>query len=111
MSKTTVTVERALCDFCGKEESYHKCITCGKDICSDCRKTKAVVYPHSIYCSGGYDGTYCHACDLTQADNPTTLWLAYVKIATLRGEFKRWQEDFDSRVNNAEAEVKRLVKE
>lgn len=110
MSLKIVQQETHACDFCGTGQSYMDlCSSCGKDICYDCSKVKAVKYPHSTWASGSGDGLYCIKCDADKASSPDRLWLAYAKIKSLRAEYKRFNDDFENRRMVAEKEVQHAL--
>lgn len=40
--KQTITVDVQRCDFCdSKDQTWNKCLRCGKDLCCTCRKRYA----------------------------------------------------------------------
>lgn len=108
--KKQVTVDQCFCDFCGKEASgYSKCLSCGKDVCYDCQKTKVKEYRHAINVMGSGDGLYCLECNDKLLGNGDKLHSAYCKIESLRNEAKAWSEDFRKRSSDAENALKALV--
>ena len=106
--KKQVTKTINVCDFCKKEDIYGTCTGCGKDICYDCQKTAAVEYPHSIVCSGSYDGLYCHACDERLVNDP--LHRAYATIRSLRHEQEGACKSVKQRADKAEAAIREMLK-
>jgi hypothetical protein len=58
-----VMITKRICDFCKKEETYDKCLSCGKDICYKCQKTEAKIYQFALNFKGSEDGIYCNDCD------------------------------------------------
>ena len=104
--KTSKTIESHVCDFCKQsDQCYDKCVTCGKDVCYDCKKVAGVEYPHSVCCSGSGDGFYCHECD---AKDSTSLHAAYVAIRSLRLEAESFYRGYRERSEKAELRLKEL---
>ena len=108
--KKKIESEETICDICGKDACYDKCLGCGKDICWECKdKGRAVEYKHAINFSGSGDGTYCHECDKRLAESGDPLHAAYRAIALLRQESKAIYEYFSKRGDAAEAHLKSLL--
>lgn len=107
--KKAVQVEVAVCDFCGTEQSWgcDACLRCGKHICYECKKTKAVEYTHGVHFSGSGDGAYCVTCNAAMEANPDQLFTAYQRIAALKAEARRFQHDFEARREAAEVALKK----
>ncbi len=104
----TILKEVHCCDKCGKDEHYiSKCDNCHSEYCWNCRVGNIVAFPHSIYCEGSGDGSYCTHCvdELKRQKDPRLM--AYLAIQDLRGEMKRDADKFKARVDATEAEVKR----
>ena len=105
------TKEVHCCDKCGKDEDYiSSCDNCGAEYCWDHRKDNLISYPHSMYCSGSGDGSYCKKCveKLTAAKDPRLL--AYIAILDLRTEAEEAGKAFKKRVDAAEARIARYAK-
>jgi hypothetical protein len=87
MTKTKMT-EYKVCDICKEGNAYHKCLSCGKDICYDCKKEWSKEYIHSLFFSGSDDGLYCNECDqklsITWEDK---LHNAYVEMEALKQKY------------------------
>lgn len=112
MPMTRVMVDSYSCDSCGDDcgaYSSGTCLGCGKVYCYDCRKTKAVKYSHAVYFEGSGDGLYCNPCNLSMAGN--TIHSAYLEIASLKAELKRWGDDFKRRSDVAEKALRDLQTE
>jgi len=106
--KKQVTVEKSFCDMCEKEASgYSRCDCCGLDFCYECGKTELKEYKCAVHFSGSGDVSYCHACDSRLLHNGDKRHAAYRKIASLRNEESGWYKNFEARVKQAEAELKK----
>lgn len=111
--EVTKTVE--FCDACGKEYDYPRhCLKCGRAFCYECSKEYGIEYPHAVHFGGSDDGFYCKACDeelrkIPDRSKTTKIHQAYLKISSLRLEYKRWYEELDVREKQAEAELKDLL--
>ncbi len=105
-----VTQDTYFCDVCLAEQRWGcgHCIRCGKHICSKCTDSNAVEYRHSVNCMGSGDGMYCTACNSAMERNPDSLFLAYLRIASLRAEAKRFNDDFEIRRTLAEDALKKI---
>lgn len=106
MVKKMVSVEVKSCDFCGKGDCYCQCMSCGKDICYDCKKRQALELPHSVYCIGSGDGEYCSQCAADPEVQRTPLFRSYQSIRSLRDELEGFQQRFEARRKVAEEECK-----
>jgi len=98
------------CDECGKEigeYSQYKCLGCGKTYCYDCAKKLGTQYPFAVVFQGSADGYFCKQCDAHPPDKVYKLHTAYLKIALLRDEVKKWHEDFERRSRKVEEYIER----
>ncbi len=104
------------CDACGKEYDYaHQCMKCGREFCYDCKDKYGIEYPHAVRFGGSGDGFYCLACDeelrkIPDRSKNTQIHQAYLKISSLRLEWKRLCEEFGCREKMVEAELQKLLK-
>ena len=107
--KKQITIEQSFCDVCGNKSSgYSQCISCGKDLCYDCKKTHAIEYAHAVHFQGSGDGLYCLDCDAKLLAANDKKHAAYLKIRQLRNEEMGWYNDFRVRVEQAEKALKAL---
>ena len=104
--KEVKSVTVTCCDFCGKDNCFHQCMNCGKDICYDCLDRHAVQLPHAIYCMGTGDGEYCEECARNSEVQRTPLFQSYQKIRSLKDELFGFHERFDICRKKAEAKCK-----
>lgn len=109
MCKKRKYVDYNQCDFCCSEEDcYSKCLTCGKDVCYECKKTVGVSYEHSVFWGGSGDGFYCYACD---AITKSKIHTAYRLIRALRLEGQGFNAEFSLKAKEANKYVEQLLKE
>lgn len=107
--KKLVTKEVDYCDSCNSEHSLYTCLTCKKEFCYSCSKTKAIEYPHSIHFRGSGDGFYCLECNskhMAAGDNP--LFNCFVQIKNLRNQYEVLSQDIKEAGKRAEEALKRL---
>ena len=109
--KKIIPTETIMCDICGENESYDKCLKCGKDICYTCIENgKAIKYQHSVHCGGSMDGVYCKQCDERLKSGGDLLYDAYLTIKTLRSEHQTLYESLIQRSDAAEEFIQQLRK-
>lgn len=107
--KKIIEKEVQICDHCRKETYCDTCLNCGVEHCWECRKTDGVEYTHAIYVSGSGDGYYCNSCNSELLQNHSNdVFNAYLVIADLKQEAKRWNRDFKTRSDKAETLLKKL---
>lgn len=110
--KRTISKEVVCCDKCYTEIGYsNPCMSCGAELCYECKKKHGVEYNHAVYFSGSGDGFYCNPCDvkLTKSGKDKR-HNAYLAVKSLRDELEAWSVNFKSRQLVAEDVVKRLAK-
>jgi hypothetical protein len=108
--KKPLTIQQSYCDFCGEKASgYQLCLSCGRDFCYDCARKHGVEYNHGVHCAGSGDGLYCLECDQKMREKGDRLHSAYVKIHILREQEKSFYEDFKTRCEAAENELKTIL--
>jgi hypothetical protein len=108
--KKKIEVEIDACDFCNDDDdTYEKCLGCGKHVCYDCQETVGVRMTHGVYFRGSDDGFYCNSCLNDDKVVSTPLYRAYQKIAFLRTECENWNKGFKERMDSAEAELESLL--
>ncbi len=109
--KKLIEKEVTLCDRCGKETYCEQCLGgCGIEHCWECRRERGVEYTHTVHFSGSDDGYYCTLCNTKLSEQGSDdLHNAYLTIADLRREVKKWSADFETRSDKAEALLKQLV--
>lgn len=108
--KATKTVEYRQCDFCRSDSDscFHKCLSCGKDVCYSCKDKVGVEYRRAVSVSGSGDGFYCHDCD---EKDTSELHTAYQQMRSLTRESEGFYTDFRKRSEVAEKKVKQLRNE
>ncbi len=114
MSIKIKEVEVKVCDFCDKDENAREeCLSCGKHICYNCKKTAGRVFHHAVYFSGSGDGFFCNQCIAEKPKNPKVekLLNAYLRIAALRTETELQCTALKERIDKAEAALKELQPE
>ena len=110
--KKTITKEVEVCDFCGSEDAYYKCLECGVYMCSGCLDEKGVEYKHAVHFSGTGDGTYCKPCDkkLSQSGDDL-LHFDYVILSELVIEYNNFMRRLAVKKDGIEKEIEALYKE
>jgi hypothetical protein len=103
----TITVD--VCGICNADCASHHdtCTGCGMAVCQTCRP-HLKVYEKRVFLYGD-DVQYCLSCLSKLHQKPTPLFLALQSIADLRQEYSRWREDYERRVDLAEARVRSLM--
>ena len=112
--KTTTLIEVDTCDICKKTERYgcYGCMSCGKDICFNCREGHGVTYAHSVHFGGSLDGFYCLECNSKNLSSGTDeLFNQYQDIRKLRDEYKTWWVDYEKRAKLSNETLERLLKQ
>lgn len=109
--KTDKTIKVNTCDFCGKEETYHKCLSCGKDICYNCKEKEAVEFNHALFFKGSDDGLYCNKCIIKLENNNDNSdikkqYIAYKRMSLLIKEYESVNKRLEHTANDIEQEIK-----
>ncbi|KKN78864.1 hypothetical protein LCGC14_0346360 [marine sediment metagenome] len=109
--KKAITKQVDFCDTCDNGGLTYICLGCGKCACYDCKKKGEMIeYSHAVHFSGSGDGNFCPDCvDKPPNEKIAILLAAYRKISSLRTEEKGWYDNFRTRCDKAEAELKALI--
>lgn len=93
------------CDFCGTETySFHKCLSCKKDCCSE----HSVRFNSQLYFSTGADGYYCLECNNNTDVQKTPLYKAYQRIVDLSKERDEFHDKLKIKQEKAENNLLKL---
>jgi len=109
--RKTETQEYIYCDFCNKP-SYEVCVICRKDVCWECQKTHGKKLHFAVFFRGGDDSFICSSCLAKPIPKEHQKLISqYYLINNLRAEYDVWWKDFNKRHEQAEKDLKVLVKE
>lgn len=108
--KREILKELHFCDRCGKEIPFiRKCINCGRELCYECSEKEMNGYQERI-CFPGYDMYICKKCEENPNPKIIDILEAYRKVKELIDEDKKWHEDWKRRVEDAENNLKDVLK-
>lgn len=109
MTTRSININTKICDFCNsKEHVFQICENCKKDVCYDCRKNNGrELHQSTIF--GGNELFYCINCLNSKIVLESKKYLALQKIEDLRSEERRFYQDYRTRADQAEQEVKNIL--